>query len=339
MVAALNAFRPDWVSPPGATIASLLSQKNLTVADFADELGQPSEWIEALIAGNQRITNDLAEQLSATLGASTSFWLQREADFRQEAQVHAAIRSEQDWIGQLPVRQMINFGWLPDARTAPEKVRNCLAFFGVGSISEWQAKYSGALSAAAFRSSDSFKQQPEAVAAWLRKGELEADAMTCNSWDAESFRASLPAIRRLTLLRDPQVFLPQLQEICSRSGVAVVIVRPPTGCRASGATRFIADDKAMILLSFRHKTDDHFWFTFFHEAGHLLMHTDDAIFIEGLTEITTDEEDEADQFAQDILIPEAFRDELQNLLPRYKDVLRFAVKVGITPGIPSPLSN
>jgi len=113
----------------------------------------------------------------------------------------------------------------------------------------------------------------------------------------------------------------------------VVIVRAPDGCRASGATQFLTSDKALLLLSFRYLTDDHFWFTFFHESGHLLLHGEKSIFLEGDDTPFNIEEQEANDFAGKVLIPDELQSSLLNLNPDTKEILRFAIHAGISPGI------
>jgi Zn-dependent peptidase ImmA (M78 family) len=112
-----------------------------------------------------------------------------------------------------------------------------------------------------------------------------------------------------------------------------VILRAPQGCRASGATKFITKDKAMLLLSFRYRSDDHFWFTFFHEAGHLVLHDCSALFIEGANFITTAEEQEADKFSEDLLVPPEFQEEMRELPMEHRKIMRFSKKIGISHGI------
>ena len=133
--------------------------------------------------------------------------------------------------------------------------------------------------------------------------------------------------------KDPSDFLPALQQICSTSGVAAVIVRAPNGCRASGATRFVSSDKALLLLSFRYLSDDQFWFTFFHEAGHLLLHGAESIFLEGLDGDSSTQESEANEFAEKVLIPSEFKHALLTLTPDMRAIIRFAKKIGVSPGI------
>jgi hypothetical protein len=210
----------------------------------------------------------------------------------------------------------------------------CLRFFGVGGVSALRERYRDILQRSKFRTSSSFESEPGAVAAWLRQGEIEGAAIECDPWAPHRFETILEELRGLTRKKDPQDFLPELQRRCSTCGVAVVALRSPTGCRASGATRFVSGTKALVMLSFRYLSDDQFWFSFFHEAGHLLLHDKAALFLEGIEEAgTIKEENEANEFAARLLIPEPFRAELLQLRPSARDVIRFARRIGISPGI------
>jgi len=186
---------------------------------------------------------------------------------------------------------------------------------------------------AAFRTSATFDSHPGAVAAWLRQGELAGRSISCKMWDSERFFGALPTIRPLTRQKDPTRFIPELTRICGDCGVAVVVLRAPAGCRASGATRFVSPDRALLLLSFRYLSDDHFWFTFFHEAAHLLLHGPNALFLEAPDMLTSGQEQEANDFAARALIPDIFRSELDGLPLRHEDLIRFARRVGVSPGI------
>ena len=143
----------------------------------------------------------------------------------------------------------------------------------------------------------------------------------------------LPRLRALTRQKDPQVFVPRLRECCAENGVAVSVVRVPTGCRTSGATRFLSTDRALLLLSFRYLTDDHFWFTFFHECGHLLLHGQHELFLEGTATKIAAKEHEANEFAARTLIPVELQSALLALPPDWRQVIRFAKQVGVSPGI------
>ena len=69
---------------------------------------------------------------------------------------------------------------------------------------------------------------------------------------------------------DPKVFLPQLISLCAKAGVAVALVPEMPKAPWYGASKWLTPYKAMILLNLRGKREDQFWFSFFHEAGHIL---------------------------------------------------------------------
>lgn len=324
-------FLPDWVSAPGDTIADILQERKLAEAEFAQQIRQTPENVKNLLQGRAAITIAVARQLEKVLGASVEFWMSRDFQYRQDiARLHVV---DENWLAELPIGDMIKFGWLKPVPHPADEVTACLRFFNVPSVRAWNDAYASLHQMAVFRTSPSFDSRPAAVAAWLRQGEIEAEAIYCNPWNVKQFKKSLLNIRSLTRRKDPDLFLPQLRKICAECGVAVAIVRAPSGCRASGATRFLTRDKALLLLSFRYLTDDHFWFTFFHEAGHLLLHGETGFFLEGVDMPLTTQEEEANEFAAHTLIPDEWQPALLALRANAQEVIRFAVHIGVAPGI------
>jgi len=87
--------------------------------------------------------------------------------------------------------------------------------------------------------------------------------------------------------------------------------------------------RPLIQLSVLGKSDDQFWFTLFHEIGHVLLHGDKSVFLTSDTEVT---EEEANTFASHTLVPPDFRDRL----PRKRDlaaVRSLADDLGIAPSV------
>jgi Zn-dependent peptidase ImmA (M78 family) len=82
----------------------------------------------------------------------------------------------------------------------------------------------------------------------------------------------------------------------------------------------------------RHKTNDHLWFTLFHEAGHILKHGKKATFVDGLDAVDEEHEAEADRFAADQLIPPAATQKLQGLRSE-QELMAAATGLGIAAGI------
>lgn len=333
---ASDVFEPDWAVPPGVTIAAILSARSLSRESFADALGESVEMVYRLLLGLEAVSEDLAERLSNCLGSSRAFWITRESQYRADSErIRRRERavSRELWVKQFPVREMAMLGWIGSYRSSTEAADECLKLFGVPDVAAWYARYAGAASAAAFRMSAAANRNHGAVTAWLRWAELVAGRIPCGHWAPEAFREGLQTARRLTWQKDPATFLPTLRRLCAGAGVAVVVARTPKGCPASGATRFLSPSNAMMVLSFRYRSDDQFWFTFFHEAAHLLLHGPDALFLEDESEATSDEEKEANDFAEATLVPPHYAAELLGLHLDKDSILRFSRRVGVAPGL------
>ncbi len=327
----IGEFRPNWASAPGDTIADVLEEKCISVAVFSKLIGYSVNETKDLLAGRIPITLALARKLQSELGSSAEFWMSR--DFRYRSAVARLNDAEsRDWLTELPVGDMVRFKWMPPVSPSQE-LAACLRFFGVPDVAAWRQKYVSLQLSVAFRASASFESRAGALAAWLRQGEIEAQPIRCKAWNPELFSTVLVDARKLTRRKDPAHFLPDLRDICASAGVAVVIVRAPNGCRASGATYFLSEKKAVLQLSFRHLADDQFWFSFFHEAGHLLLHGRDGFFLEGISGSETLEEQEANGFAERTLVPPEWRPKMLALRADSREVISFAHKLGISPGI------
>lgn len=329
-----TAFAPDWISPPGETIEDLLDERGWSQADLADRLGASRKHVNELVKGKATLSPETATQLASVLGSTPEFWLRMEAGYRARLaalEARGTHTAAIPWLAELPIPHMNKCGWISRHKDKTDVVAECLRFFGVASVEAWRSTYEAPL--VAFRASTKLEKKHGAVAAWLRQAERMAEKVRCAPYDPAGFREELHALRALTSEPDPQVFLPQLAERCARRGVAVVIVPAPTGCPASGATKWLTADKALLVLSLRHKSDDHLWFSFFHEGAHLVLHGKKLLFIEGLDGLDDTHEHEANRYAANLLIPPSEASRLIGAPWRAEAVEQLARQWGIAPGI------
>lgn len=331
-------FVPDWVSPPGETITDILRERGWTQVELAGRLGFTPKHVSELVLGHSTLTPDAAGRLATVLGSTTGFWLRREAQYRsaQQAQDTRIARREQAaWLDELPLRDMIAWGWVRRDRDVAEQINHCLRFFSVASVDAWRHCY--ATQVAAFRATKAKTLNPGALAAWLRQGERIAESLHCQPFDADGFRSALRDFRHLTTEPSPKRFVESLVRRAAEHGVAVVFVPAPKGCPASGATRWLSPDRALLMLSLRYRTNHHLWFTFFHEAGHILLHGKKTRFVEGIEPLSAMHEREADVFARDFLIPPPFARKLRELGERgpvsAAAIQSLAQEIGVAPGI------
>ncbi|MCX6095003.1 MAG: HigA family addiction module antitoxin [Candidatus Bipolaricaulota bacterium] len=328
------AFTPDYSVPPGEILAEMLEARQLSQAELAARCELSEKHVSQIITGKASITSDTALLLERTLGVAASLWLNLESSHRlylaRQAE-RTKLEEYASWAAEFPRRELAARGYVASARTAEERVKGLLGFFGVTSPDAWERQY--AQLAVAYRGTEAFARSREAVAAWLRIGEIDASRIDTAQYDRAAFRGGLQEIRGLTRL-DPAQFEPRMVALCQAAGVALVFVPELPKTRLSGATRWLSADRAMIIQSLRYRTDDQFWFTFFHEAAHILLHGKRTIFVDEAGAEKTAAEDEADRFAADLLIPPAaYRQFVEGAPPSRARVEKLANRLGIAPGI------
>ncbi|GII80070.1 XRE family transcriptional regulator [Sphaerisporangium rufum] len=324
---------PDYAVPPGETIREFLDELGMTQRDLATRLGLSAKHVNRLIQGVVPLSSEVAQRLELVTGMPARLWNRLEADYQSACQRLRMAKELGDavpWLSEMPVRELVKRGVLPEAPAdGTSRVQQMLAFFGVAHLTTWRELYGSPV--AAFRQATAYEVKSGAVASWLRLGEIAARDVSCGPFNAAGLRNALPALRRLTG-EPPAVIAPIMRDICARHGVAVVVVEEITGARASGATRWVNADKVMLLLSLRYRTDDHLWFTFFHELGHILLHGRGETWIDDSVPEDDPREREADRFACEQLIPDEHLDRLRELRS-LESVRSFARELEISPGI------
>ncbi len=187
--------------------------------------------------------------------------------------------------------------------------------------------------AGAYRHSPSFSSDSFALATWLRFGEIQAEQKECPDYSPKAFRQALKDIRKLTASKSMKI--DDAVRLCSESGVVLALVKPFPGTAVSGASWWVTPRKPVIQLSGRHLSDDHLWFSMFHEAAHLL-HSKNEIFLHGKEKEASDSSIEvaANDWAADFLVPRRDWDRF-TAATRFTEtaVRRFADDQGIAPGI------
>jgi len=327
--------KPDWVSPPGHTIVSILEERELTVEKFAHQIGRTTAIAQKILDGTHVIDAEIAFRLTRALGASEAFWLAREHDYRAiiDPPKNVRISTLTELLDRLPKSDMRKFGWVEWSRSKGDRIADCLAFFGVSSLAQWQGRYENAFQQAAYRRSVAYASCEVATTAWLRQGEIETKYDEVENWSSKVLESQIPHFRRLTWYKSPALFLPQLKKLFAQAGVKFAVVRAPRGCPVSGAVRTLLDGTPHIQLSFRYLSDDQFWFTLFHEIAHLLLHFDRMPILENRDVVESECEQEANEFASQVIVPMIHREEFFALGESRFPIINFAKKVGIAPGL------
>lgn len=330
-------FKPDWLHlvPPGETILESMENMSLSQVDLAKRTQYSTKHIHKLLTGEAPISADTALRLEKVLNMPAYFWTNLENTYRGALAKEAEKKSlaqQQGWLKNIPLNNMLKFGWVEKYADKGEQIIECLKFYGVSSVAAWREQQKDCY--VAFKAYEKFSMNEAAIQTWLRAGENEAVKIVCQPFNKKELQDNLAELKALTLFDNPDDFLPPLKKICANCGIAIVFTPTPPKCPMGGATKWLSPHKALLMLGLLYKTNDHLWFVFFHEIGHILKHKK-QLFLESTKsdfKVDINLESEADKFASDILIPPKYIKELSTLKTPAK-IKRFATKIGIAPGL------
>ena len=331
---ATNQYRPDYAVPPGWVLAERLAVQGFSHAEFARRCDRSAKLISEIVSGKASIEPKTALQFERVLGVDADIWLGIEKDYQLHQTREAEARKAEEsieWAKTFPLVELAKRGVIPTGSTSSKAVSELLSFFRVASIGAWQTKYGRAN--IAYRHSPSFESDESSLATWLRLAELDAEKQTCKGYVSSAFKTALRRIRGLT--REPfDEALEETHKLCNDAGVSLSLVKPLPMARLSGAAWWLSPHKPIIALSARHKTDDHLWFSLFHEAAHLLRHSKKDVFVDEANTGGDDLETEANDWATHFLIPRTdWRRFVDHSSFTGADIHRFADEQGIAPGI------
>jgi HTH-type transcriptional regulator/antitoxin HigA len=283
------------------------------------------------VKGKVGISPEVAIAFERVTSVPARYWTQLDANYqtaKQRENEEATLLKQVDLIDKFPIAELERRGCIEKTTTKLDKLRALLAFFGVADPDTLEDVW---LQPAMYRRSKAFKADAGAVACWLRLAEIRAAQNKTAPYDSDAVRESIDEIRGLSRLPGIE-WLEPLTKLCASLGIALVIVKELPKCRINGATRWISPDKAMIALSLRHRRNDIFWFTLFHELCHLLKHSKKETFVDGIDSIDEELEHEADAYAARILIPPKVATHLPGLTT-LAEVHALAESLGVADGI------
>lgn len=323
-------YEPDYAVLPGETIREQMEHYGWSQQELAMRLDTTVQTLNRIFKGEQPISLETATKLERVLGAPARFWNNLELNYRETLTKLAdqeRLQADLAWLKVIPVNELTKRGAIIDSRNPVEQLNNVLAFYGVCNVKAWCDLWEKP--AVAARRSQCFESQPGATSAWLRLGQLQSQKRTCMGYDKARFVALLQEARLWT--KESPTAISKLVERCAECGVAVTLIREMPKAPWSGATMWLSPEKVMIMLNLRGKAEDKFWFSFFHEAGHVLYDSKKDLLINDGSS-NDPREQRANDFAAEILIPSLYNERIRHARTE-TDIKKLANEIGISPGI------
>ncbi|MEZ4686999.1 MAG: HigA family addiction module antitoxin [Bacteroidia bacterium] len=331
-------YAPDMVFHPGETLREKLEELGMGSKEFAIRTGKPEKTISNVLNGKSNITPEMAMLFEQVLQIPARFWLNRQAQYDESvarSTQRKLIEEGCEWARKFPYSIMAKLGWVPPARKAEEKALHLYAFFQIAQFTAWAAYFMDQKLKGQFRISLHGAKDPYALSAWLVRGEQQAGEIAAPPFSKKTLEKALPQLKQIMVAVEKD-FFHQAQQLLLRCGVKLLCTPKLPKAPVNGVSRWI-NQVPIIQLSDRWKRYDIFWFTLFHELGHILLHETRFISMENIEydDLDKDKEKEADDFAMRQLFSE---EEETDFFKKYstfgkEEIISFAGAIQTHPAI------
>lgn len=295
------------IEPPDPieAIKFRMEQLGLTRKDMIPLIGSKSK-VSEILNGKRPLTLAMMRSLNKDLGISAEVLLKEPgAHFPEEMR-------ELEW-SRFPLVEMAKLCWIPKVDNVKEKAEELMRQFIA------QAGGMEAVSEACLRQEKrgryNTKTDQYALTAWcIRVLSLARENPLKNKYVEGSITAeALRDIARLSYFDNGPVLA---REYLEKQGIHLIVVPHLSKTYLDGAAMLLPDGTPVIGMTLRHDRIDNFWFSLLHELAHVSKHLSSStrIIVDDLdlrghdSETTDNMENEADEMAQEGLIPHTIWD-------------------------------
>lgn len=295
----------ELLSHPGETLQEVLQSNGMTQKELAARIGVADKTISQIINGKESITPQTAQKLSNVFNLSASFWNNLQKIYDEELafikERETITQEEIEEIKKLEYNKLVDYHYLEPAKSNKDKVINVRKFVKISNLMNADM----VLKVACFRKSQASITNPLALLVWMKICEKETQNVILKKLDLNLLESYLPEIKQLMFLNINSA-INKLKEIFNECGVNFVVVHNIKGAPVQGYIQN-QDNGVRMCLTIRNKYADIFWFTLFHEIGHLFDSNAKDYLNNGFIDYESQNneiEAKADKFATNILIEE-----------------------------------
>lgn len=318
-------YKPDYAVHPGETLREKLEELKMSPKEFAVRTGKPVKTVSKILNGKSSITSEMSVLFEKVLKIPASFWIKKQSNYNEfvaREKHKQEIQQALEWAKLFPYPQMAKIGLVNATRKIEEKAEELLHYFNVSKPSAWKNIYMNQQTPVFFRISLKHTKNPYALSALFRMGEIKANSIDAPDFNKVVLKSILPELKNI-MANKPNNYLQQIQEKCLLAGVKVIYTHNLPKTVIHGTVRWI-NDKPVLQMTDRLKRYDIFWFSLFHEIGHILLHGNKKnIFLEDInnSENKDHKEQEADEFAAQQLLNDNEYEEIINTINSGADIM------------------
>lgn len=285
---------------PWTTLNEILESNLMTQKELSLRVGVSVKHINWIINWKENISPEISLKLEKVLWVSAWFWNNLQKSYEEDLvrlDEKILLENEEKEVSKYTCyKELVKFWLVENTRKNRDKLLSLLKFFSVSSLSMlWN------LEEMAFRKYENKSFSKENFISWLRVWEIIWNRIDVEVFTKQKLKSIIPKLKELT--KNDSIDVKLLENIFASVWIRFVFI---TWFEKNPIVWLTKKFKwrPFIQISDRWKKADIFWFTLFHEIGHILLHlsNDDNIFIDYSEKTSSKIEEEADNFAQSILI-------------------------------------
>ncbi len=326
----ISGLSLDIIPKPGETLKELLVEKNMTQKELAIRLGITEKTITGIIHGLEPISEATAIKLEVIFGISASFWNNLQANYNilieRQKNLNSVTEEEKNLINDKTYKKLVDFKIIENKKDKTTKVLSLRKLLGISNLCDAKCllEIQGC-----FRKSNQQNIDYLGLLIWLKLCEKFTEKNQVDEINLEKLKEQLNYIKSLSK-EPPKYFMPKLKKVFSECGIDFHVIPDFPNVPIHGYIEK-KSEKIILCLTIRYKFADIFWFSLFHELGHIFNGDIKQKFYDFNL---NDNEKAADKFAQETLIsPITYEDLIMRSNIDLTEIKKCAAKNHIDTGI------
>lgn len=317
---------------PGSYVEDIIENMNISQKEFAKRLNITEKSLSRLVNAEDKLSNDIARKLSQLSGISIETWLNLQSTY--DIKVMEIEDAEKE--DEKSICKNIDFNYFKEHNyvnkgiyNIDKKIRELRKLLSISSLT-YLSRMNPQVS---YRNASGNFDDKAIINSniMLELGIAQASGMSEIKFDKNTLEKNITTIKSLTT-SPPELFIPRLKELFSKCGIVFITLPNLRNAKINGAVKRFKNGSVLLLISDRNKDLDIFWFSLFHEIGHILSGDFYSDYFD--TEEYSSQESRADTFAKDTLIqPHKYQEFVQKGIFTEEHVIGFAQAEKIHPGI------
>ena len=296
----------DLIIHPGETISDILEDRNMTQKELAKRLNVSEPFLSDVIRGKKDISRKLAIGLEYALGVSCSFWLNLQANYDAELMEYLeernVLQEEVHVLSELHevVKYLKKQSIISDGLSKEQTVIALRKYLHISNLMRLNNFVPNGL----FRISQRMSVNQYVLGAWLCMcNVLHNDLRISTVFNPDRIDELVDDIKHI-MMHEKNDLQKSLSDLLANHGIEFNVMQNFRGAPVQGFITEREEGKYQMVMTLRGAYADIFWFSLFHELGHIVNgdvnSTNQFIDVDCLNDSV--QETRADNFARNALL-------------------------------------